>query len=76
MSVAMGTAQPRAFSVPAQSRAWITAGIAAPPIAAATGSVTFLRSLSSPATSSRLISRPTTKKKIAIRPSLTQYHSG
>ena len=43
-----------------------------PPIAAATGTMAFLKLDNSPWSSSRLISSPTMKKKIAMRPSLTR----
>ena len=43
-----------------------------PPIAAATGTMAFLKLDNSPWSNSRLISSPTMKKKTAIRPSLTR----
>jgi hypothetical protein len=73
MSVATGIAQ--AFSmpgVPQPTASAITAGRMTPPTAAMIGSRAFLRSASSPTTSSRLSSRPATKKNTASRPSWAQ----
>lgn len=75
MSVAVGIAQPRIYSVPELKNTKIKAGNITPPAAENTGSSAFLTSESSPFKISLFISRPTRRKKTAIRPSLTQCSS-
>lgn len=72
MSVATGTPQPPAVSLPALSRRYTPAGTTMPPMAAMMGRARVFGSRSSPVVTSRLISRPTTRKNRVIRPSLTQ----
>ena len=51
-------------------------GTSIPPMPAASGRASRLRSRSSPMSNSRRASSPTTKKKSAIRPELIQYRTG
>ena len=72
ISVAMGTPQPFANSVPLLKIVKINAGTSIPPTAPAMGNTDCLKDASSPLTISRFISMPTWKKKMAISPSLIQ----
>ena len=75
MSVDIAVPQPSAEDLPALIARKIKTGIAIPPTAAAAGSASLRRSLSSPKSNSLRASSPTTRKKNVISPSLTHWCS-
>ena len=71
VSVDMAVPQPCADGRPALAARKMAIGTIIPPRPVSTGSVSRLRSRSSPVSHSRRASRPTTRKKNVISPELT-----